>query len=62
MVPPPTVVTDNKLQLTTTTISGHLSYVGRAQNRESSPVKDRCSTALPTSQNKYRAALETADF
>jgi len=33
-----------------TYISGHPSYAGRAQDRESSPAKDRRSTTVPRSQ------------
>jgi len=35
-----------------THISGHPSAVGRAQNRESSPVKDQRSTAAPRNQRR----------
>jgi len=31
-------------------ISGHPSSAGRAQDRESSPVKDQCSTTVPRNQ------------
>ena len=33
-----------------TNISGHPSAAGRAQDSESSPVKDRCSTTVPRNQ------------
>ena len=33
-----------------THISGHPSAAGRAQHRESSPVRDRCSTTVPHHQ------------
>jgi len=33
-----------------THISGHPSATGRAQDRESSPAKDRCSTTVPRNQ------------
>ena len=33
-----------------THISGHPSAAGRAQDRESSPVRDRCSTTVPRHQ------------
>jgi len=35
-----------------THISGHPSAVGQAQDRESLPVKDRLSTAVPRNQNQ----------
>ena len=37
-----------------THISGHSSAVGRAQDRESSPVKDQRSIAVPLFENGTR--------
>jgi len=36
-----------------TRISGHPSAAGRAQNRESSPARDRRSTTVPRHQVRY---------
>jgi len=37
-------------------IRGHPSAVGRAQDRESSPVKDQRSTTVPRNQTQYSIA------
>jgi len=42
-----------------THISGHPSAAGRAQDRESSPVKDRRSTTVPRNQPVVQAATNT---
>jgi len=39
-----------------THVSGHPSATSRAQDSESTPAKDRCSTAGPRNQPKVRAA------
>ena len=44
------VIVSFTCKLYRTQISGHPSAVGRAQNRESSPVKDRRSTTVPRNQ------------
>ena len=41
-----------------THISGHPSATGRAQDSESTPAKDRCSTAGPRNQPKSVATLD----
>jgi len=40
-----------------TDISGHLSAVDRAQDREISPVKDQRSTTVPRNKLQYTAEL-----
>ena len=42
-----------------THISGHLSAAGRAQDRESSPVKDQRSTTVPRNQLAGNAQYRT---
>jgi len=37
--------------------SGHPSAAGQAQDRESSPIRDRCSTTVPRNQRKHVASV-----